>query len=104
MSRQGSRRRVRQRQPRTLLKIRAVPLVRMPRSTFFYKIRDACKTGIVPDDIEMRTLQWDHKDPKGKVYRAGQKLDAADAKELQNCYALMRGVSKQDVRFERPDA
>jgi len=85
---------------RTLLKIRAIPLVRMPKSVFFQKIREACRDGIVPSDIEITTLNWDH--AVGRKYLAGTVLGGEDADELRNCYNLLVGVSRQDVRFERP--
>jgi hypothetical protein len=85
---------------RTLLKIRAIPLVRMPKSVFFHKIREACRNGVVPHDIEITTLNWDH--ATGKKYEAGTVLNGKDAEELRNCYNLLVGVGKQDVRFERP--
>lgn len=85
---------------RTLLKIRAIPLVRMPKSVFFHKIRQACRDGIVPSDIEITTLNWDH--VQGKRYMPGSELSGSDADELRNCYNLLAGVGKQDVRFERP--
>jgi hypothetical protein len=85
---------------RTLLKIRAVPRVRMPKSVFFQKIRHACRDGIVPPDIEITTLNWDH--AQGNRYLPGQVLSGKDAAELRNCYNILVGVGKQDVRFERP--
>lgn len=85
---------------RTLLKIRAVPLRRMAKSLFFEKIRHACRDGIVPDDIEITTLNWDH--ATGRRYLPGQELDGSDAEELQNCYQLLTGAGKGAVRFERP--
>jgi hypothetical protein len=85
---------------RTLLKIRAVPLVRMPKSVFFDRIRSACRNGVVPDDISITTLNWDH--AEGRRYMPGQRLDASDAQELENCYQLLTGMGKQSVRFERP--
>ena len=72
----------------------------MPKSVFFHKIRQACRDGVVPADITITTLNWDH--AQGKRYTAGQVLDGNDAEELKNCYNLLVGVSKQDVRFERP--
>lgn len=85
---------------RTLLKIRAIPLVRMPKSVFFTKIRQACKHGVVPADIEITTLNWDH--AVGKRFLPGEVLSGKDAGELMNCYNLLVGVEKQNVRFERP--
>ena len=85
---------------RTLLKIRAVPLVRMPKSMFFDLIRQACRNGVVPDNIELTTLNWDH--ATGRKYHAGQELDATDRDELENCYQLLTGIGKQAIRFERP--
>ena len=96
-----SRRRVRRRQRVTLLKIRAVPLVRMPKSHFFELIRRACRDGVVPQDIRITTLNWDHRN--GRVYQPGQVLDAEDAEELRNCYNFLVGaVGKRDIRVETP--
>lgn len=86
---------------RTLLKIRARPLVRMPKSVFFTKIRSACRDGVIPSDIEISTLNWDH--ARGRTYKAGQVLSGRDRDELMNCYQMLTGMSKQDVRFERPE-
>lgn len=86
---------------RTLLKIRAVPLVRMPKSHFFKLIRQACRTGVVPDDIRITTLNWDH--AVGQRYMPGQVLSARDASELRNCYNLITGVGTGDVRVETPE-
>ncbi len=90
------------RKPRpTQLKIRAVPLVRMPKSRFFELIRDACKNGVIPKDIRMESLNWDHK--VGRSWNAGTVLSAADADELRQCYAYLTGaVGKRDVRVESP--
>lgn len=87
---------------RTLLKFRVTPLVRMPKSMLFRKLREACRHGIVPDDIRISTLEWGHE--QGDVYQPGTVLPANKAEELRNCYSLLVGVEKNDVRFERPDA
>lgn len=84
---------------RALLKIRAVPLVRMPKSEFFRKIRHACRDGVVPADIEIRTLNWDH--ATGGRYQAGTVLSGYDREELRNCYQLLTGAGKSAVRFDR---
>jgi hypothetical protein len=85
---------------RALLKIRAVPLVRMPKSVFFQKIREACRHGVVPGDIEITTLNWDH--AIGARYHAGEVLSGSDREELRNCYNLLTGTGKDAIRFERP--
>src|SRR5690242_5406384 len=90
------------RRPRvTLLKIRAVPLVRMPKSRLFYLIRKACETGVVPREIRITTLNWDHR--LGRVLQPGQVLSAEDRQELKNCEAYLFGaVDRRDVRVEKP--
>lgn len=85
---------------RSLLKIRATPLVRMPKSVFLRKIEEACHSGTIPDDIELTTLNWGA--GTGRRWRAGDTLDASDAQELQNCYAMLVDP-KTTVRVERPD-
>lgn len=91
----------RKRPRRTLLKIRAVPLVKMPKSRFFSLIRKACSTGIVPDDIEITTLNWDH--AVGHRYNRGSVLSARDKAELQACADYLLGaVGKGDIRVETP--
>lgn len=87
---------------RTLLKIRAVPLVRMPKSKFFELIRQAARTGIVPAEIELRTLNWDH--ARGGTYLPGAVLSAKDAEELKQTYDLLAGSEKGQIRVEVPDA
>lgn len=84
----------------THLKIRAIPLVRMPQSVFFRKIRESCKNGVIAEDIEITTLQWDH--GVGRRYRAGTVLSGEDAEELRNCYRLLTSVGKSDIRVEKP--
>lgn len=87
---------------RTLLKIRATPLKRMPKSHFYALIRQACREGVIPLDIQLSTLNWDH--ARGRQYAPGSVLSARDAKELKNCYNyIVGGITKQDVRVERPE-
>lgn len=92
------RRKDRRRPRRSLLKIRAMPLVRMPKSVFFAKIADAARTGVVPSDIMIATLNWDY--AEGGRYHAGQVLSAADRQELRNCYQILTD-EHTDIRFER---
>jgi hypothetical protein len=100
MPRRGASRRKRPR--KTLLKIRGVPLVRMPKSRFFYLIRLACDTGIVPSEIQITTLNWDH--AQGERYMPGQVLSARKRAELRECGAYLFGaIGKHDVRVEKPD-
>jgi hypothetical protein len=92
----------RQRPRVTLLKIRAVPLVRMPKSRFFYLIQKACDTGIVPDEIQITTLNWDH--AQGQRLMPGRTLSGKDRDELRECAAYLFGaVGKHDIRVEKPD-
>lgn len=87
---------------RTLLKIRATPLKRMPKSRFYALIRQACREGVIPNDLQLSTLNWDH--AQGRQYMPGSTLSARDAAELKNCYNYLVGaVTKQDVRVERPE-
>jgi hypothetical protein len=90
------------RRPRvTMLKIRAVPLERMPKSHFFYLIRKACDSGTVPAGIRITTLNWDHR--VGQSLQPGDVLDASQREELRNCAAFLFGaIDKHDVRVERP--
>lgn len=84
-----------------MLKIRAVPLVRMPKSRLFYLIKQACETGIIPNEIRITTLNWDHR--VGRELQPGQVLSADDKQELNNCAAFLFGaVGKRDVRVEKP--
>lgn len=85
----------------TLLKIRAVPLERMPKSRFFHLIKEACKTGIVPRGIRITTLNWDH--GIGQQFNEGDILDGQKIQELRNCGDFLFGPDhKHDVRVERP--
>lgn len=86
---------------RTLLKIRAVPLVRMPKSKFFELIRQAARTGIVPPEIKLTTLNWDH--ARGATYLPGAVLSAREHEELKATYDLLAGMEKGDIRVETPD-
>jgi hypothetical protein len=93
----------RRRQSRTplQLKFRVVPLVRMPKSQLFLFLKQACETGVVPKEIEIRTLDWEHK--RGGVWRSGSTLSGDDAQELRNCYEILTGaVGKRDIRVEKP--
>lgn len=101
MSPRRERDRKRRRARVTSLKIRAVPLVRMPKSRLFYLIKQACETGIVPSEIRITTLNWDHR--VGRALQPGQVLSADDRQELQNCAAYLFGaITKHDVRVEKP--
>ena len=82
---------------RTQLKIRAVPLHPMPKSVFYSKIRQACRTGIVPDGIEMTTMDWAK--GTGRTLRAGITLDADDSDALKRAYKVL---TESDIRIERP--
>ena len=84
----------------TLLKIRAVPLKRMPKSRFLKLIRQACRLGVIPDDIELTTLNWDH--AHGQRYTSGSVLSARNREELRNCYDMLLAAGKQ-VRVEAPE-
>lgn len=87
---------------KTLLKIRAVPLERMPKSRFFALIKEACATGVIPASVRITTLNWDH--AQGRRYMEGEVLSAKDREELQNCADFLFGPpTKHDVRVERPD-
>lgn len=86
----------------TLLKMRVTPLRRMAKSLLFTKIRQACRNGVVPDDISISTINWDH--ATGNRYMPGQTLSGDDRDELRNCYNLITSAGKADVRFESPDA
>jgi hypothetical protein len=91
------------RQSRTPLQIkfRVVPLVRMPKSQLFIFLKRACESGVVPPEIEIQTLDWQHK--RGGVWRPGTVLSGDDAAELRNCYEMLTGaVGKRDVRVEKP--
>lgn len=92
---------VRSRNRFTHIKIRAVPLVRMPRSVFLDKILVAVQYGVVPEDIELTTMQWDHSAPGGRRYVSGQRLDANDQEELSKAYAVLKKAGTT-IRFERP--
>lgn len=70
----------------------------MPKSVFFRKIREACRRGIVPNDITISTLNWDHE--QGGRYMPGETLSGSDREELKNCYDLLTGASNRDIRFE----
>jgi hypothetical protein len=73
----------------------------MPKSRFYALIRQACREGVIPNDLRLSTLNWDH--ARGRQYLPGQVLSGRDAAELRNCYNyLVGGITKQDVRVERP--
>jgi len=95
----GGRRRGSRGVRRTMLKIRALPLRKMPKSVFFQKLRAACKHGVIPDDIEISTLNWGH--GTGTRYSPGATLSGDDREELRNCYDYLVGGA--EIRFERPD-
>lgn len=102
MRRSGTRLGRRKRARQTLLKIRAVPLERMPKSLFFFLIRQATDTGVIDPRIRITTMNWDH--AEGQHYDEGTTLSAKDREELRNAAAFLFGaVGKHDVRVERPD-
>jgi hypothetical protein len=89
----------RKRNRSTQLKIRATPLERMPKSMFFRLIKRACDSGIVPNNIEISTLNWAH--GTGRKYGAGATLSADDAELLRQCYGVLSNAD--EIRVESPD-
>jgi len=81
---------------RTQVKIRAIPLIPMPKSVFYSLIRQACRTGIVPQHLELTTMDWAK--GTGNKLRSGSTLDASDHDALKLAYKVL---TESDIRIER---
>lgn len=105
-------------QPRKLfLKFRVRPLVRMPKSVMFAKLRHFVKSGEAPHDLEVAYMSYDHQ--VGRKFQPGQRLTADEQEELEKFYDVLLSMNQEDfsfqgrrgkytknpgaVRFERPE-
>jgi len=102
--------------PRRLeIKFRVRPLVRMPKSEMFRKLKEFVETGIVPDDIDVAYMEYQH--AHGRRFSAGERIQPHEQEELAKFYAVMTAIQPEDmtvehregkykknptVRFERP--
>jgi len=99
------------------LKFRVRPLVRMPKSVMFAKLRRFVEVGIAPKDLEVAYMSYDH--TVGKKFAPGERIQGHDHDELRKFYGVMLALQPQDievnarrgkyvknpgsVRFERPE-
>lgn len=99
------------------LKFRVKPLVRMPKSVMFDKLRHAVRTGEMPDDLVIAYMSYDHS--IGKQFRPGDRIQGDDHEELEKFYNVLISMDKQEdftveqksgkyknpgsVRLEQPD-
>jgi hypothetical protein len=86
-------------EPRKLfLKFRVKPLVRMPKSVMFGKLRHFVKTGEAPDDLEVAYMSYDHK--VGRKFQPGERLMADEQEELEKFYDVLLSMNQEDFNFE----
>lgn len=83
-------------QPRKLmLKFRVRPLVRMPKSVMFDKLRDFALSGLAPDDLEVSWFSYSHM--KGGVYKAGTRIEADEKEQLERFLNVMLSIPNEDM-------
>lgn len=91
-------------EPRRLyLKFRVKPLVRMPKSVMFAKLREFVHTGIAPDDLEVAYMSYDR--TVGKQFKPGARIAPGEQEELEKFYSVLIAMGKESmeyVRLERP--
>lgn len=86
---------------RLMLKFRVRLLRRMPKSMVWQRIKDTVAYGVVPDDIELISMDWSH--GQGKRFTPGSTIDGDDLGELEKFYAVLTKMDEGSVRVERPD-
>lgn len=96
---------------RLFLKFRVRPLVPMPKSVLFGKLRHMVHTGDVPEDVEVAYMSYDRQ--RGQRFEPGSRLSTAELAEFEKFYNVLTAIqpgdvtarpeSKPRVRFERPD-
>lgn len=63
------------------LKFRIAVLTRMPKSVVFQKLTEFMRTGVMPEGIEISTVDYDH--TRGRRYSPGSTIDSGDRKALK---------------------
>lgn len=94
---------------RLLLKFRVRPLVRMPKSELFRKLRHMVRTGEVPDDVDVAYVEYGH--GTGRSFKAGERLTPDEMGQFEQFYNVLTSIGAGSVtaeraapvRFERPD-
>lgn len=87
-------------QPRKLfLKFRIKPLVRMPKSVMLDKLRHAVRTGVMPNDLIIAYMSYDHM--KGKQFQPGDRIQGGAHDELVKFYDVLISMDKQEMEVER---
>lgn len=89
------------RKPRKLhLKFHIKAKVRMPRSTAWEKVKQFVATGVMPDDLDISYMDYEHS--IGKQFFAGDTVSPEDFDEFRNLLAIMAGAKQQGpLRLER---
>lgn len=80
------------------LKFRLKVLWRMPKSVAVQKLKDAIRTGICPDGIEIEYLDWQNESARGSI-REGE-IPGSQLDQMRVFYGAMRSG---DIRAERAD-
>lgn len=89
------------RKPRRIeLKFRVRPLVRMPKSVMFEKLREAAISGITPHDLEIRYMEYSH--GTGKQFGAGERI--ANLSEFAEFVNVLLAVQPEEVSIETRSA
>lgn len=87
------------RRPRRLfLKFRVKPRVAMPKSVMLDKLRHFVKTGVMPKDLIVAYMSYDHK--VGREFRPGERIQADEHEELQRFYDVLLAIDQQEMTVE----
>lgn len=78
------------------VKLRVVPLVRMPKSVLLDKVRWSCENGVLDPEIDVRYVEYDHAyNGKRKGFQRISKRDKLEA--LENFRRLVMSADTVDI-------
>lgn len=78
-----------------MLKFRLIPLRRMTVKEAYAKLRQAVRTGYVPEGIEVRYMDW----ASGREGRLSE--GRIDGKLLEDLRVFYHAMMQSDIRIER---
>lgn len=86
--------------PRRLeLKFRVRPLVRMPVSVMFGKLQEFADTGIVPGDIEIAYMEYQH--ATARSFQPGSRVQPHEQEEFKKFHKVLMAMDpKSEVTVE----
>lgn len=80
--------------PRRLeLKFRVRPRIRMPVSVMFGKLQELADTGIVPGDIEVAYMEYQH--ATARSFQPGARIQPHEHEEFKKFYKVLLAVNPQ---------